>query len=507
MKQTPDYDIVIEEILSLIPATSRRIVDVGCMVGSLACSTHQKFPHVHYVGLDINAGYVALAAKHCSEAFQCDIEAIDSGLWDHLFPSDCWIFGDCLEYLVDPWKVLTHVSQSIDKDGILLVSFPNAQHWSVQRCLTSGHFFFQDSVSIDRTQHRWFTRITMIEMLTKSGWDVVSVTRHNLPETPEQTKIIEAIRLMAEASGVDASQAVADSIPSRYLLKCKPSIHVSKKLSTSHDSKKVPVHLYQIVYNDQTFDGADPNYPLLDNRSNERPDWYEYWPIRRFLINEKLDENTFYGFFSPKFSQKTFLSLSDVEKFVREHAFNADVVIFSPQPDMGSFFLNVFEQGELFDPGLIQAYSNFLKSINCNFNINDLVMDSRQIIFSNYFVARPKFWYQWLKLNEALFICCEDSSNPLSYDLTVPTTYPGEAQRKVFMQERAASYLLATQNHWRSVAYNPFVMAWSATRLNEFPDDAVISDALKIAYRQQGYSNYMSAFAQIRHKFTNSSER
>jgi hypothetical protein len=26
----------------------------------------------------------------------------------------------------------------------------------------------------------------------------------------------------------------------------------------------------------------EPGYRMLDNLANERPDWYEYWPIRRF---------------------------------------------------------------------------------------------------------------------------------------------------------------------------------------------------------------------------------
>ena len=506
MKQTPAYDIVNEELFSFIPSTARRIVDVGCMVGSLARSTRHKFPHVHYVGLDINPDYAAQAAKHCNEAFQCDIETIDSELWNHLFPSDCWIFGDCLEHLVDPWKVLSRLSQTIDKDGTLLICIPNAQHWSVQRCLMSGQFFYQDSGLMDRTHLRWFTRVTLLDMLKSSGWDVVTAISRNLPGSPEEDKTLKAIRAMAVVSDMDPEQAVTDAIPFQYVLNCKPSPKILDNFSPCHDSNEVHVHLYQIIYNDQTYDNADPNYPLLDNRSNERPDWYEYWPIRRFLLNEKLDEHGFYGFFSPKFSEKTFLSYPEVEKFVSENASKTDVVLFSPQPDMGSFFLNVFEQGELFDPGLIKVYSNFLQSIGHNISINDLVMDSRQIVFCNYFVAKPMFWREWLKLNEYLFSCCENRSHPLSQDLCVQTTYPGDVQRKVFLQERSASYLLATQSHWRSLAYNPFGMGWSTMRFREFPVDAVISDALKLAYKEQNFSIYLSAFAKIRNNFISNTE-
>jgi hypothetical protein len=261
------------------------------------------------------------------------------------------------------------------------------------------------------------------------------------------------------------------------------------------------VQLYQIAYSPQTLAEIEPGYLVLDNLDNARPDWYEYWAIRRFLQNETLDDTAFYGFFSPKFGRKTGWSHERVTGFVQAHAAETDVYLFSPQPDMGAFFLNVFEQGETFDPGLIAAYSGFLDSIGRSADLRGMVMDSRQIVFSNYFVARPAFWREWLVLNEALFAACEAPASELQQALTLPTTYPGNAQRKVFLQERAASFLLATQPQWRTKAADPFTMGWSMTRFREHPTQAFISDALKIAFREQGYPEYMAAFAQVRDHF------
>jgi hypothetical protein len=270
------------------------------------------------------------------------------------------------------------------------------------------------------------------------------------------------------------------------------------------------VHLFQIGYSDASVAALEPGYRLLDNRPNSRPDWYEYWPIRRFLLDHlregTLDDAAFYGFFSPKFGYKTSLTHDQVQAFVRESAPQADVVLFSPQPDMGAFFLNVFEQGETFDPGLIAAYEAFLAHIGRPVPLRALVMDSRQTVFSNFFVARPAFWREWLVLNEAMFALCESpEDSALKAALTAPTTYPGPggaAQRKVFLQERAASLLLATQP-WRSVAHNPFGMGWSTSRFREHPTEAYISDALKIAWRDQRYPQYLQAFATIRERFRN----
>jgi hypothetical protein len=265
-----------------------------------------------------------------------------------------------------------------------------------------------------------------------------------------------------------------------------------------------PVHLYQIAYSEATQAGIEPGYLVLDNMSNSRPDWFEYWPIRRHLLNETLDEDAFYGFFSPKFGRKTGLTYAALVEYVQALAHEVDVFLFSPQADMGAFFLNVFEQGELFDAGFIAAANAFLESIGRQAGptgVQGLIMDSRQIVFSNYFVARPAFWREWLKLTEAMFAICEGPDTPLREQLTCATTYGPNAPRKVFMLERLASYLLVTQPQWRTRAANTFNFAWSASRLNTQPIEAYISDALKIAMREQGYPQYQLAFNEVRRRF------
>jgi hypothetical protein len=271
-----------------------------------------------------------------------------------------------------------------------------------------------------------------------------------------------------------------------------------------------PLHLHQIAYSAATQAAIPPGWLVLDNHANPRPDWFEYGPIRRFLLNQTLDDDAWYAFFSPKFCAKTGLSLQDVQQFVRAFEADTDVFLFSPQPDMGAFFLNVFEQAETFDAGLIDAYSAFLDHIGRPAPLRTLVMDSRQTVFSNYFIAKPAFWREWLALNEPLYAICEGpgegSEAAIKASFTRPTSYSGPAgaaQRKVFVLERAASLILATQPAWRSRAHNPYGFGWSTSRFREHPTEAYISDALKMAWRDQRYPQYMQAFMAVRERFRN----
>lgn len=261
-----------------------------------------------------------------------------------------------------------------------------------------------------------------------------------------------------------------------------------------------PVHLFQIVYDEETCANLPEGYLPLDNTAHERDDWREYWPIRQFLLSQSLDEVAYYGFFSPRFSEKTGLTAAQVTEFIRNANPDLDVALFSPQPDMAAFFLNVFEQEEIFQSGFIAMSESFLATIGLSINLSTLVMDSRQIVYSNYFVARPAFWQSWLELCEALFALCEGPPSALQQLLTEETTYPGKVPRKVFLMERMASLLLTIEPKWKVLAHNTFECAWSASRLNQFPVEAVISDALKIAIREQGYPQYYHAFNHIRNK-------
>lgn len=258
------------------------------------------------------------------------------------------------------------------------------------------------------------------------------------------------------------------------------------------------VHLFHIAYSQKTHDEAPPGYLILDHRDNERSDWREYWPIRRFLLANDLTEGDLYGFFSPRFAEKTGLSHAQVVQTALSMGCELDIVTFSPQPDMGAFFLNLFEQEELFHPGFTAAAQAFYESLGFTVDIGSMVMDSRQIVFSNYFLATPAFWRAWLALNERLFAVCEGEESSLKDLLIAQTNYPGAVQRKVFLMERMASWLLATDPSWQVGAYNTFECAWSASRLNQFKLEAVMSDALKIAMREQGFGQYREAFAALR---------
>ncbi len=222
MKQTPAHSIVNHDLLALMPRTARRVVEVGCMHGALGQAFRAINPAVHYTGVDIDPAYAAVAGQSLDRALAGDVELFTTPVFDSLFPSDCWVFGDCLEHLRDPWRVVRNIREKIDADGCLVACIPNAQHWSVQMRLATGLFRYEDSGLLDRTHVRWFTRVTMIEMFQQAGWRIESGLSRRLPQAAPPA-LMDGIRTVARAAGADADQAAEDASVFQYLFKVVPA--------------------------------------------------------------------------------------------------------------------------------------------------------------------------------------------------------------------------------------------------------------------------------------------
>jgi hypothetical protein len=256
------------------------------------------------------------------------------------------------------------------------------------------------------------------------------------------------------------------------------------------------VRIFQILNYYTSRQDLDPGFEVLDNSANERPDWYEYWPIRNFLSSQPLDEETYYGFLSPKFRLKTNMTAAMVSDFIARADPATDVFLFSPSIHNSAYFLNVFEHGESEHPGLMRVAARFFERIDSSGRIEDLVSDSRNTVHSNYFAAKPRFWRAWLAVNERLFSIAEAPDDPLGEELRAPTLYRGgrNVQMKIFIMERVATWILSRDRSFAAQVRDPFA---ARSRLYKLPV-AIVCDALKIAYTTQGRGQYKDVFLLVR---------
>jgi hypothetical protein len=146
------------------------------------------------------------------------VEQLDDHTFATLFPSDCWVFADVLEHLYDPWSLLQRIRSRMEKGGWVVACIPNAQHWSVQARLNLGVFRYEATGLLDRTHIRWFTRQTITELFSGTGFAIEQMLSF-IPEDEMNESGLEGVRAMAVSYGADVEMAVTDAKPRQYVVR------------------------------------------------------------------------------------------------------------------------------------------------------------------------------------------------------------------------------------------------------------------------------------------------
>lgn len=157
----------------------KRVLDVGCASGYLARLMTSRGCTV--VGIDVSAEAAQAAAQYCTRTIvaDLDIEPLQALLPDEEF--DVAVFGDVLEHLRDPWKVLGDARKLLAYRGYAVVSVPNIAHGGIRLGLLRGEFDYSEFGILDDTHLRFFTRRTLDQLFIRAGYRVEKLERTLLP--------------------------------------------------------------------------------------------------------------------------------------------------------------------------------------------------------------------------------------------------------------------------------------------------------------------------------------
>jgi SAM-dependent methyltransferase len=218
MEQTPIHELHNPDLLRFIPISSRRLIEVGCSSGALAREFKKLAPEASYLGIEIDANYAELAKRFCDDVTVLNIENADVDFWRDHADRDCWIFGDTLEHLQNPWHILRRIYEILPAGGAVVACIPNAQHWSLQARLSIGDFRYESSGLMDKTHLRWFTRQTILEMFSQAGF-VIEDGMPRIFDEPQREIFLPIIGEMAKLAGADPQVAISDALPLQYVIR------------------------------------------------------------------------------------------------------------------------------------------------------------------------------------------------------------------------------------------------------------------------------------------------
>src|SRR5690349_17266679 len=143
------------ELTSLVPAHALRVLDVGCGRGEFARTLRasRSASKLEIVGLEWSRAAAEAARSALDKLIIGNIEEVALPYEDYF---DCIVFADVLEHLIDPWSTLQRATSLLQKNGTVIASIPNVQHWSVIVNLLCGRWEYSEFGIMDSTHLRFF---------------------------------------------------------------------------------------------------------------------------------------------------------------------------------------------------------------------------------------------------------------------------------------------------------------------------------------------------------------
>lgn len=146
----------------------RRLLDVGAAAGLLSRLFTQRGWRVTAIERDPAAA--AAGRPYCERMIVADVARGIPPL-DEMF--DVIVYGDVLEHLVDPLRVLVALNERLAPGGEVVLSIANVAHLWVRLSLLLGRFEYADRGILDRTHVRFFTERSLRALLSEAGLRLV----------------------------------------------------------------------------------------------------------------------------------------------------------------------------------------------------------------------------------------------------------------------------------------------------------------------------------------------
>ena len=162
------------EVIDRIPAGASTILDIGCGRGFLGRGVRERMGKVTLIGVEQDPGKARDAMSHYDRVIVADAVSWTPDLLKESV--DVLIFADILEHVEDPKALLGRYLSLLSPAGIILLSIPNIRYHKVLKELAEGRFRYEEDGIMDRSHLRFFTRDSMLDLISSAGLWVESIS-------------------------------------------------------------------------------------------------------------------------------------------------------------------------------------------------------------------------------------------------------------------------------------------------------------------------------------------
>jgi SAM-dependent methyltransferase len=207
------------DLLRVIPADARVVVELGCGAGLTGEAYKRINPHAVYVGVESDPDAANAAATRLDHVVAGDADRLGVGdLPVDAGAVDCLVYNNVLERRADPWELLRRQSAWLRPDAVVAAALWNVQHWSLLLQLLRGQWPYQAGGLLDRDNLRFFTLDSAQELFARAGVSVFDVRVAQFVGNDFQ-QFQQLLAPLLKAMTVDAEQFALRSSAIQYIVR------------------------------------------------------------------------------------------------------------------------------------------------------------------------------------------------------------------------------------------------------------------------------------------------
>lgn len=182
------------ELISFVPKTARRILDVGCGDGSFAAKLKQDL-QAECWGVEPATKAAAMAQTKLDKAL-LGFFGPDLDLPENYFDLIC--FNDVLEHIATPADTLRVARRLLRPGGKVMASIPNFRYiTNMWNLLVRNRAVYEDSGIMDRTHLRVFIKSSIPLLFSEAGFRVETLQGINPTEATLRFTVLNTLTLGA----------------------------------------------------------------------------------------------------------------------------------------------------------------------------------------------------------------------------------------------------------------------------------------------------------------------
>lgn len=162
------------------------------------------------------------------------------------------------------------------------------------------------------------------------------------------------------------------------------------------------IKIFQTYYKEAQKPRLDPSFIPLDNTSNPKPLWTEYWLFLNHYRSGEYRLSEYSGILSWKFNEKTRITGKEFFRYIESNP-DQEVYFINPYPNEVYSRKNIWHHGELFHPGLIEMTQYIFEKIGYDIDIEIIRNDEGNTLFCNYWVGSKDFWNKYMSFTLPIF--------------------------------------------------------------------------------------------------------